>query len=86
MVFSKDPFAVTRDGQVPLYRRLWFVLCTLPLCAPLTILIAITGGIYMRKNGELHRVDDDTAWYLALVAFSLLIFLALNMQVGAIEV
>jgi hypothetical protein len=78
MFLLKYPPTCTNYRQVPVYRRLWFVWCTLVLCAPATILIAATGDIYARKGGVAHRVSDDTAWNLILGAFVMLILAAVR--------
>ena len=69
MIKSNDLQAETDEAEVPLYRRRWFVLCTLAFCSPATILIAITGSIYVERDGGMYPMSDDAAWYVVLIAF-----------------
>ncbi|WP_462383060.1 hypothetical protein [Pseudomonas sp. Marseille-QA0892] len=71
MMRSNDLQADAGYAEIPLYRRRWFVLCTLALCSPATILIAITGSIYVKRDGGVYPMSDDAAWYVVLLAFIL---------------
>jgi len=58
---------------VPIYRKRWFVLLTLLLCLPVTIIIALTGDVYAKKNGIVYKFKDGALLHLAFMAMTFLI-------------
>ncbi|KJH80352.1 hypothetical protein UF78_14790 [Stutzerimonas stutzeri] len=58
---------------VPIYRKRWFVLLTLLLCLPVTILIALTGDVYAKKDGTVYKFKDGALLHLAFMAMIFLI-------------
>ncbi|AFN78771.1 hypothetical protein PSJM300_13545 [Stutzerimonas stutzeri DSM 10701] len=58
---------------VPIYRKRWFVLLTLLLCLPVTIIIALTGDVYAKKDGTVYKFKDGALLHLAFMAMTFLI-------------
>lgn len=65
--------AVTSWDQVPWYRKNWGAILLYFVFAPAFIVIALTGEIYFRKNGELNTMKSwakivlTVLWLLAFV-------------------
>ncbi|ANF23663.1 hypothetical protein [Stutzerimonas stutzeri] len=60
-------------NAVPVYRKRWFVLAMLVFCLPATILIALTGSVYAKKNGIVYRFKDGALLHLAFMAMTFLV-------------
>lgn len=59
--------------NVPTYRKRWFVLLTFLLCVPVTIIIALTGDVYAKKDGVVYKFKDGALLHLAFMAIIFLI-------------
>lgn len=42
-------------GDIPFYRRRWFLMLTMLFLLPATIIIPLTGEIYAQRRGEVYR-------------------------------
>lgn len=60
-------------GKVPVYRKRWFVLLTLLIFLPATILIALTGDIYAKKGESVYKFKSNAINQLIIMA---MIFMA----------
>lgn len=58
---------------VPIYRKRWFVLLTMLFCLPVTILIALTGDVYAKKDATVYKFKDGALLHLAFTAMVFLI-------------
>lgn len=61
-------------NQIPWYRRRWALLITMLLFLPLTILIALTGDIYAKKDGNVYRFKDSASLQLVFMCIVFIIF------------
>ncbi|KFX70099.1 hypothetical protein TMS3_0111415 [Pseudomonas taeanensis MS-3] len=67
--------------KVPVYRKRWFVLLTLLIFLPATILIALTGDIYAKKGGSVYKFKNNAINQLLIMAATFMaagLFLAAN--------
>ncbi|MDX3774569.1 hypothetical protein QE250_10635 [Chromatiaceae bacterium AAb-1] len=55
--------------RVPFYRRRWFLFLSLLLCAPVTILIALSGDIYAQSKDSVYKFKGTQVFHLVLFAF-----------------
>lgn len=59
--------------QVPVYRKRWFVLLTLLIFLPATILIALTGDIYAKKGESVYKFKNNAINHLIIMTLVFLI-------------
>ena len=67
--------------KVPVYRKRWFVLLTLLIFLPATILIALTGDIYAKKGESVYKFKSNAISQLIIMAVTFMaagLFLAAN--------
>lgn len=62
--------------QLPWYRKRWFMFITLLLFMPATIVITLTGDLYMEKNGEVYKFTNKQKNLVLIVCF---VFFAINL-------
>ena len=71
----------TSYEKVPVYRKRWFVLLTLLIFLPATILIALTGDIYAKKGESVYKFKSNAINQLIIMAVAFMaagLFLAAN--------
>ncbi|HUE92620.1 hypothetical protein [Pseudomonas sp.] len=67
--------------KVPVYRKRWFVLLTLLIFLPATILIALTGDVYAKKGEAVYKFKSNAINQLIIMAVTFMavgLFLAAN--------
>lgn len=67
--------------KVPVYRKRWFVLLSLLIFIPATILIALTGDIYAKKGEAVYKFKNNAINQLIIMAVTFMaagLFLAGN--------
>lgn len=67
--------------KVPVYRKRWFVLLTLLIFLPATIIIALTGDIYAKKGDSVYKFKNNAINQLIIMAVTFMaagLFLAAN--------
>lgn len=57
--------------DVPLFRKRWFLVITMLFFVPATLLIVVTGDVYMKKNNMVYRFDDTQK--IIIIAVGLLV-------------
>lgn len=67
--------------KLPVYRKRWFVLLSLLIFLPATILIALTGDIYAKKGETVYKFKNNAINQLIIMAVTFMavgLFLAAN--------
>ncbi|PKM24668.1 MAG: hypothetical protein CVV09_14850 [Gammaproteobacteria bacterium HGW-Gammaproteobacteria-13] len=67
--------------KVPVYRKRWFVLLSLLIFLPATILIALTGDIYAKKGETVYKFKNNAINQLIIMAVTFMaagLFIAAN--------
>jgi len=67
--------------KVPVYRKRWFVLLSLLIFLPATILIALTGDIYAKKGDTVYKFKNNAINQLIIMAVTFMaagLFIAAN--------
>lgn len=67
--------------KVPVYRRRWFILLSLLVFLPATILIALTGDVYAKKGDTVYKFKSNAINQLLIMAVTFLaagLFIAAN--------
>ncbi|TIH07182.1 hypothetical protein [Pseudomonas leptonychotis] len=67
--------------KVPAYRKRWFVLLSLLIFLPATILIALTGDIYAKKGDTVYKFKNNAINQLIIMAVTFMaagLFIAAN--------
>lgn len=67
--------------DVPMYRKRWFVFISLLVFLPATILIALTGDLYAKKDGAVYKFKSKAINQLIIMAVVFMLaglFLAAN--------
>jgi hypothetical protein len=54
--------------NLPMYRKRWFIFLTLIIFLPATILIALTGDIYAKKDESVYKFKDNAITHLIIMA------------------
>ena len=71
----------TSYEKVPVYRKRWFVLLSLLIFLPATILIALTGDIYAKKGDTVYKFKNNAINQLIIMAVTFMaagLFIAAN--------
>lgn len=45
-------------SEVPFHRKRWFMVVSILLFIPLTLIIALSGDIFLLKDGKIYRYDE----------------------------
>jgi hypothetical protein len=67
--------------KLPVYRKRWFVLLSLLIFLPATILIALTGDIYAKKGDTVYKFKNNAINQLIIMAVTFMaagLFIAAN--------
>lgn len=67
--------------KVPVYRKRWFILLSLLVFLPATILIALTGDVYAKKGDTVYKFKSNAINQLLIMAVTFLaagLFIAAN--------
>ncbi|MGE8501560.1 hypothetical protein DFO61_3224 [Ectopseudomonas oleovorans] len=67
--------------DVPMHRKRWFVFISLLVFLPATILIALTGDLYAKKDGTVYKFKSNAINQLIIMAVVFMLaglFLAAN--------
>ena len=54
--------------QIPWYRKRWFIVVTILLFAPATILICATGDLYAKRDGSVYKYSKTIRMLYLVVA------------------
>lgn len=66
---------------VPTHRKRWFVLGTILIFIPATILIALTGDVYAKKGEDVYKFKSNAIGQLIIMSVAFIatgLFLAAN--------
>ena len=53
--------------EVAWYRKRWFLFVTFLLFMPATVVIALTGDVYMKKDDEVYKFSERQRWMIVAV-------------------
>lgn len=69
----EEPLDITYD-QTPWYRRRWFLAVTMLLFMPLTIILILTGEIYLKRRGDVYKMQSSQKIMIIFACLSLMFF------------
>lgn len=55
-------------NEVPWFRQRWFILITILLITPVTLMICLTGDIYAKRGNVVYRFTDFQRKRIMLIA------------------
>lgn len=60
-------------SEIPFYRRRWFIVVSLLCFMPATLVIALTGNVYLKSQGQVYRLPNSRFNHILLFACALIV-------------
>ena len=74
-MWKSDFIKIETDyGQLPWYRKRWFIVSMFLLFAPAMVVIAWTGDIYALRSGEVYKYGPNGKRSLVIAACVFMVF------------
>lgn len=54
--------------QVPFYRTIWFFVLTFLFFSPASLIVGVTGDVYLKKKREVYKYDNKYRWLIVFLS------------------
>ncbi|AUI87736.1 hypothetical protein BS333_15130 [Vibrio azureus] len=73
-LLPSDQFEILdiRYEQTPWYRRAWFIIMTMLLCTPITLVLLLSGDVYVQRDERVYKIRPKRKNWIFFSSFMLL--------------